>query len=400
MKVIQINAVNKYGSTGRMTSEFDKFLKEHRHNSFVFYSEGISAYGDYKIGSKFEKKIHAFMSRLTGLQAYFSRIGTKKLIKQISIINPDIVHLGNLHGNYINLRILFKYLAENNIATVLTLHDCWFYTGKCTHYTTSNCLKWVMGCNNCPRLKLDNPSWIFDRTNKMWRDKKKYLNNIPKLGVIGVSDWITNEAKKSFLKNAFIKTIYNWIDLDSFYPRDIDVLIAKYGLKDKFIILGVASGWSNTKGLDKFINLSNCLDDNHRVVLVGRMSSKLETGKKIIKIPRTNNINELAELYSIADVFVNLTEENSFGMVTAEAIACGTPAIVLNSTANPEIIGENCGLVIKNSTTAEIISAIKTIEGNGKSYYSEKCVKYAKEKFDIKKSLQDYIDFYKEILKK
>ena len=217
MKVIQINAVYKIRSTGRIVFELHQFLLKNGIESYVACSDGNDKDEIYLIGSNFEKKLHALMSRLTGLQGYFSRIGTKRLIKYMDQIKPDIVHLGNLHANYVNLPMLLRYLAQHDIATVITLHDCWFFTGKCMHYTVVRCQKWKDGCNRCPQLRADNKSWIFDRTSKIWKDKKTGIEAIPRLAVIGVSDWITNEARHSLLGKAkLIRRIYNWIDLDTF----------------------------------------------------------------------------------------------------------------------------------------------------------------------------------------
>ncbi len=242
MIILQINAVNTIRSTGRQVSELSNFLLKSGNESYIAYSYGQDLENGYKIGSKIDHKIHSLLSRIFGLQGYFSKISTKKLLKYIESIKPDVVHLHNLHSNYVNLNMLLNYLGENNISTVITLHDCWFYTGKCTHYTIDNCYKWKDQCGNCPRLSKDNKSWIFDKTTKMLSDKKRLLNNIPNLGIVGVSDWITEEAKKSILKNSkSITRIYNWIDTNTFNPSNNDQIKQKLGLSDKCSILGVSS---------------------------------------------------------------------------------------------------------------------------------------------------------------
>lgn len=396
MKVLQINAVNGLSSTGRTTIELDNYLNENGHIGIVATSAGVVQSKDYKIGTAFEKKVHALFSRLFGLQGYYSKKGTAKLIEFIQEIKPDIVHLRNLHANYINLKMLFNYLGDNDIPTVITLHDCWLYTGKCTHYTVDNCNKWKTSCKSCPRLKKDNVSWFLDRTKKMHIDKKDWFKNIPRLAVVGVSDWITDEAKKSLLSSAkIIERVYNWIDLETFKPLSSYKIRKELNIESKYIILGVASSWSNEKGLDQFINLANQMDDSIIIILIGKIQSDIQLPEKVINIKETHDTKELVKYYCVSDVFINLSFEESFGKVTAEALACGTPVIVVNSTANPELVGENCGIKLnKNYAIEDLKDAISTMKYNGKDYYSKYCINHAQLNFSKKDRIADYIKIY------
>lgn len=401
MKVLQINAVSGIRSTGRICVEIANHLKKNGDEAYIAYSVGKPYPQGYKIGNWFDAKYHALLSRILGTQAYFSVSATKKLVNYIHKLNPDIVHLGNLHSNFINLGILLKYLSNNNIPTVITLHDCWFYTGKCTHYTTENCFKWQKSCGNCPRIKKDNPSWFFDRTKMMHHDKKIWLSSIPKLAVIGVSDWITNEAQKSFLSSAKIITrIYNWIDWELFSPKNVENLKYQMGLQDKFIILGVASTWSEAKGLDKFIELAKIINFDMHIILVGRIPSKSNFILKdnITHIDETHNVSELVQYYSAADVYLHLSKEETFGKTIAEALSCGTPAIVYDSTACPEIVGEGCGYVLKGTDISELVEAILKIKSKNKSKYAHNCIKHVKKNFDYNTNLEKTTDVYKRLL--
>ncbi|WP_313016297.1 glycosyltransferase [Acetoanaerobium noterae] len=399
MRVLQINAVNGIRSTGRIVAEISDYLNNIGHDGYIAYSDGVAYKNGYKIGSKVETKLHGLFSRIFGTQAYFSKYGTKKLLEYIEELNPDVIHLHNLHGNYINLRLLMEYIALEDIPTVLTLHDCWFYTGKCTHYTIDNCYKWQSECGNCPRLKKDNKSWFFDRTKKMYRDKKEWFGSIPRLAVVGVSDWITNEAKKSLLSSAqMITRIYNWIDLDVFRPVNTNSLRLKLNLDNKFIILGVASGWSNAKGLDKFIELSYYISEDMIILLIGNISKNIDLPKNIIHIDETHDVKELVGYYSLADVFLNLSIEETFGKVTAEALACGTPAIVLNSTANPELVGEGCGYILDNYDVIEILKYLKEIKRKNKLFYKKECIEFAKDNFSKNERISEYIELYKNLM--
>ena len=216
---------------------------------------------------------------------------TKALFDDVveELKKPDIVVLHNLHGNFINLPLLLKYLAKHDIATVAVLHDCWFYTGKCCHYVVQNCFKWKETCNNCPSLKKHNPSWFFDRTTKMHADKVKLFNSIPRLAVVGVSDWIVNEAKQSpvFANAKNIKRIYNWVDTEVFSPVNFDDLKSSLGLVDKKVILSVAYGWSKDKGLDIITQISKDLNSDEKIVLVGDINEDVSINENIIHISTT-----------------------------------------------------------------------------------------------------------------
>ena len=401
MKVLQINAVYGMSSTGRTVAEIDEALKKHGIESIVATTQTTVTRDDiYIVGTKIERKLHALFSRITGKQAYFSFFATKRLLKWIKKEKPDVIHLRNLHANYIHLGLLLKYIKKHNIATVITLHDCWIFTGKCTHYTEQGCYKWKEGCHHCPQLKKDNNSWLFDRTKKLWNDKKKWLGAIPNLAVMGVSDWITNEASESFLQNATIlKRIYNWIDLDVFYPRKESVL-EKYNLpKNKFLILCIGAGWTaDSLKYKDLLDLSSRITEDEKIVLAGALPEGIEVPQNIIPIGYINGTDELAKLYSSVDVYVHLSREDTFGKVIAEALACGTPAIVYNATACPELIGNHCGYVVDKGDLNGVMDSIEQIKRNGKDYYSPFCVSYAKSNFEKKALIEEMEGIYCQLL--
>lgn len=401
MKVLQINAIYKNGSTGRTVWELNNYLTENGIESFTASPKPQGNDDCYLIGDKLDWKKHALFSRVFGLQGYYSKNSTKQLIEHIKRISPDIVHLHNLHGNYINLDELFSYLSKNDIPTVLTLHDCWFYTGKCAHYTMAKCQKWKTGCHNCEKLRTDNRSWFFDRTKKMYNDKKAYYESVPRLAVVGVSDWITNEAKQSVLKCAkVISRVYNWIDLNTFCPSENALKKkAELGLESKYMILGVASIWSDKKGLSTFLELSKHLAEDEKIVLVGNLNAE-NLPDNIISVPNTDDVKELVDIYSSADVFLQLSLEETFGKVVAEALACGTPIVSVNSTANAELVNDSCGKVVEGNDALEILKAFREIKANGKEFYFENCRKFAQENFSLEKNAQQYVEIYKSISQK
>ena len=402
MKVLQINAVNKISSTGRTTFELSEYLNANGHSCVVAYSKGLSVTPDkeFIIGNSKDVKLHGLFSRISGKQGYFSKQSTKKLLKFMDVYEPDVVVLRNLHGNYINLPMLLKYLAGKDIATVAVLHDCWFYTGKCCHYTVDGCYKWKQSCGHCPSLKKYNKSWFFDRTQAMLKDKKEFFSSIPRLAVVGVSDWLTNQAAQApVFENAKIfQRIYNWIDTEKFCPQNTDNLREELGLTDKKVILCVASGWNKEKGLDTVLELSRKLASDEKLLLVGNLPADIELSENILTIPATNSVEELINYYSLADVFVQPSLEETFGKVSAEALSCGTPVVCFNSTANPELIGEGCGAVAPVGNVEGMLKEIRAIFETGKDEYINRCRAFAKDNFNMEYNLKEYLSLFNSLI--
>ena len=395
--VLQINSVYKIASTGRTSYELCQELEKTGEFSVFTACKNVEADPGHtiKIGNDIDYRMHALLSRIFGLPGYYSKKATIKLIDEIKKLKPDVVHLRNLHSNHINFPILLDYLGKNDIATVMTLHDCFSFTGKCVFPSLKNCKAYKQNRGNCPQLKHGNISWFFDRTKRMLSDKKRLFESIPRLAVIGVSDWVTNESVGSLLDCAIIrKTIYNWIDLDTFYPREI---------RDKLstlpIVLGVASHWEESKGYKEFCKIARELKNQVQVVLVGDI-------KNDDKIPEIyyygveRNTEKLAELYSQATVFFNPTKMETFGKVSAEALACGTPVVAYNVTAIPEVVGPGCGYVVDCNDIDQAIERIKDIVHTGKSEFEQCCVSYVRENFELSKNAKEYADVYKELIRR
>lgn len=399
MKVVQINAVYGASSVGRTMTEMHEFFTANGIESYNFYSVKTSNSNPYDIiGGKLDHKIHGFCSRLFGKQAYFSYFPTRKLIKKLKKIGPDVVILRNFHSNYIHMPLLLKYLAKEDIATIVVLHDCWFFTGHCCHYTEIGCYKWQTECNHCPLIRTNNKSWFFDNSRIIFRDKRRLFGAIPHLAVVGVSDWITNEGRKApiFEKAKRFQRIYNWIDFKKFHYREnAPAIRERLGLSPKdFVALGVSMLWDDRKGLDVILKLAVVLPDI-KIVLVGNLPA-IELPSNIISLPPTGSVDELAEYYSMADVFLNFSIQETFGKVAAEALSCGTPAVVNNATANPEIPGP-CGEIVDTNDINSVVKAVKQIRANGKAYYSERCVQRAHELFDKDKNIMQYVELFKEL---
>ncbi len=397
MRILQINQSINTGSIGRTTYELNEELQKRGHESFVIFEEGQAIPNSYKVVSRVGYKIHALLSRVFGLQGYFSFIPTLLALRIISKFRPDVIHLRNLHGNYINIPLLLKYIAKNNIPTIVTLHDLWLLTGKCTYPIKYNCLKFTQDCGNCPATHSDvNPSWFFDKSKKCLNDKRNLFKAIPRLAVVGVSQWATDVAKQSFMSERKPFTIYNWIDLEVFKPRNSE-LRHQHGIDNKFVLLFVSSSFSPIKGFYEMCWLANNCPHDWAIVAIGAEVKKLP--EQVIHINHTNDAIELAQYYSMADVCVNLTQFETFGKVTAEALCCGTPVLVYNNSASPELVGDGCGYVIEQHQNFEhIIRIIKQIQKNGKFFYSQKCRDFAIKKFSKQDGVDKYISLYEEII--
>lgn len=404
MKLLQINTSNSAGSTGRNCYETSQYLIKRGDSCVTAYSKGVPAEPEveYVIGNALDVKLHGLFSRLSGKQGYFSKKATEKLLGFVKEYSPDVVLLGNLHGNYINLPMLLSFLAKNDIATVAVLHDCWFFTGKCCHYSLDGCYKWQTECYDCQARKKYNKSWFFDRSREMFRDKERLFNNIPRLAVVGVSQWITDEAKKSpIFHNALeITKIYNWIDTEIFKPVDNSALRKRLELVDKKMILAVASGWSYEKGLETIIKLSKMLSENEKIVMIGSVKADVSLPDKIIQVPATASVEQLVPYYSAADVFLQPSLQETFGKVAAESLSCGTPVVCFGSTANPELIGKDCGAVVPVNDIEKMLSEIKSILNNSKSACSQKCRAFALENFNMENNISQYYALFQRLANK
>jgi glycosyltransferase involved in cell wall biosynthesis len=403
MRVAQINAVCSSGSTGRLVHELHDFLVSEGHVCRVFYGSDDAAYeGACHIGTRRDQVLHALDSRVTGIQGHGSKRQTKQLLSQLEEFVPDVVHLHNLHANYVSYPVLLKWLAERDIPTVLTLHDCWFFTGKCTYPILTRCDRWQDACGRCPQLKSDmgNPTWFFDRTATELAEKRELFGSIPRLGVVGVSNWITGEAMKSFFgsNGARITRIYNWVDSEVFRPvgetRRAEVRF-EFGVgAGERLYLAVCSGLSERKGWPTLCELAGRLSEGERLLVVGANPRGLPVPKGIHLVEPIYEPAKLAALYGAADVCINVTMAETFGLVTAEALACGTQVVVNPNTASPELVEPGCGCVLDADGYVDgILSFLHSDAADKSPKTIARCVRSA-ERFDRDGRCGDYLRFY------
>ncbi len=403
--LLQINSAKTIGSTGKIVEQIGLIARNEGWKCYVASSARYSSPSklhEIKIGGIFSEKIHALLSHIFdahGLGSYFE---TKKFINKIKKINPDIIHLHNIHGYYINYKILFKYLTTIKIPIVWTFHDCWPMTGHCVHYTAVNCYKWQTECKKCPRLYGYPKSYVFDNSRRNFRLKKRLFSSVENLTIVTVSKWLSLVVKQSYMSKYPIHIIPNGIDINSFYPRKyaVNKIRNKYELGDKFVILGVATGWSQDNGFYDFLELRKMLDYEYIIVLVGVTKAQKDSlPKGIVGINRIDNVTELAEIYSTADIFVNGSYEETFGLVTAEAISCGTPVIVYDSTACPDIVTPETGFVIPIRDIATMSKTIIAYATNAdRDTYSFNCCRYAELNLDKEARYAEYINIYNAII--
>lgn len=398
--LLQINSVANLGSTGRIAEQIGLTVQKNGWISFFAYgrSETKSSNQLLRIGGWSNVLLHGLISRGFDGHGLGSNIPTKRLISSIEQISPDIIHLHNIHGYYLNYKLLFEFLATVNIPIVWTLHDCWAMTGHCSHFDAIGCNRWKTGCYDCP-LKRDYPkSLLMDCSKRNYKLKKSLFTSVKNMTIVPVSNWLGNIVKESYLGGYPCQIIHNGVDISLFTPKQTD-LRARLGIsRKKMVLLGVATSWKNEKGLQELIQLS--ANSKYQVVMVG-VPKKIKQclPKEIIAIERTNNQLELAEYYAMADVLVNATYNDSFPTINLESLACGTPVVTYRTGGSPEALNAETGLVVDKGDYNALVAAIEEIRMNGKSYYLSACRQRAETLYDKDNTFECYLQLYNYLLR-
>lgn len=393
MKILQINSVCGYGSTGRIVTDIYKLLEKQGHECKIAYGRGNSPKGikTIKIGSKVDTYTHVAKTRIFDEHGFGSIKATKDFIKEVKVYNPDVIHLHNIHGYYINVELLFNYLKELNIPVIWTLHDCWSFTGHCSNFDYICCAKWKTRCNNCPQKKIYPASLLIDNSKNNYIRKRNLFNGLLNMTIVTPSEWLSGIVKESFLKNYDVKVINNGIDLTIFKPVKSKFRY-NHKLEKAFVILGIASVWNERKGLKYFIELSKIVDKNFRIVLVGLNDKQIKgLPKNIIGIKRTNNIQGLAEIYSSANVFINPTLEDNFPTTNLEALGCGIPVITFNTGGSVECINKDNGIIIEKGNLYSLKEAITRMYEEG--FENNMCLESAK-RYNKNDKYREYLKLY------
>lgn len=398
-KLLQIDSCLVTGSTGRITESVGRIALQQGWECYIVhggrYVKRPSCMKDIQSVSPIGEYLHYAESLLRDNHGLASRRATRKVVEEIKRIQPDIVQLHCVHGYYLNYKIIFEYLNSTDIPVVWTFHDCWAFTGHCAHFVTAGCEKWKTGCYDCP-LKGDYPKSLIDCSRRNYELKKKLFGDNKKLHIVPVSDWMAGFVKESFLKDKSMTVIKNGVDLNVFKPADVET-------NGKIRILGVSGVWNKGKGLYDFYRLRELLDEKYEIILVGLNKEQLkELPTGIIGIEHTESVQELAQLYSSASVFVNPTYADTFPTVNLEALACGTPVITYRTGGSPEAVSPETGWVVEQGDVEGIASIVKSLESKDKSEMAAQrmaCRKRAEQEFDKDRCFEKYVELYENLIR-
>ena len=396
MKIVQINSVCGLGSTGKICVGISKILNTQKIENYILYCQGYSAYPQGIKCTERVPKLQALRSRVLGNYGFNSRKTTERLIAELERIAPDVVHLHNLHSHNCDLDMLMDYFRQRNTKLVWTFHDCWAFTAYCPHFVMAKCDKWKTGCHHCVQRKTF--SWFFDRSRWLYQKKKDAFSGL-NLTVVTPSRWLAELVKESMFRDYPVRVINNGIDLNVFCPVNADFREKYHIPEDKMILLGVAIQWVPRKGADVMIRLAQRLDpEKFQIVLVGTDDEiDRQLPENIISIHRTANQQELAEIYSAADLFLNPTREDTYPTVNLESLACGTPILTFRTGGSPEIPDEKTGMVVACDDEEALHEAVLLIEKK-RPFSREDCVARAKN-FDEQLKFQEYRALYESIVR-
>ena len=408
MKLVQINPVlRRSTSTGRIMEEIGDLMMGYGWECYAAYSKGRDGLMPTRmiplpVGNILSTALHGLNTRLFDRHGLASYISTVSFVKALKKIKPDIVHIHNIHGYFLNYNALFDFLSKSGVKVIWTVHDCWLYTGHCYYYSAVGCDKWKTGCGHCPQ-KLSFPkSMVCDRSARNFIDKKKAFTSMPRenMVIVPVSQWMRDEMRESFLCDYPFRVIHNGIDTDVFSPRDCTDVIQKYNLSDaRTIILGLASIWLKEKGIDDFIEMSRMLRDGERIVLVGiDEHTRKSLPRNIVAIRRTDNVGELAALYSAATAFVNPTWQDNYPTVNLEAQACGTPVVTYRTGGSPESLTEKTGKVVRQGDVAGLLEAVREFASLPPESLAGACREHAVSDFRKQDRYSEYLELYHELL--
>lgn len=403
-RLLQINITANWGSHGKIAEGIGRLAMDHGWESVIAYGRWSNPSQSrlYHIGSMMDERWHCMAARLLDNQGLMSRGATARLIAFINNYRPSLIHLHNIHGYYLHYPMLFEYLSQAGIPVVWTLHDCWPFTGHCAYYIYADCEKWQTHCHHCPQIGTYPKSYFMDRSARNYDLKRTAFTSVPRLTIVPVCQWLKGEVARSFLKDLPTHLIYNGIDLDVFRPNaDKETVKKKYGISaDKHLILGVASNWYR-KGLEDFFLLRRSLPDDYAVAVVGLNRAEEEKARRhgLISIRRIGDVGELTSLYTLADVYCNLTWEDNFPTTNLEAMACGTPVVAYRTGGCPEAITSETGIVVDRGDVEGMARAIRAIVDDGADRYERACRQHIEANYDQKQRFAEYLHLYESMIK-
>ena len=404
-KLLQINpVVRESTSTGRIMRELGELAQAAGWESYIAYSlarDGVPTHSSklVPVGNRLDLLLHWLATRLFDAHGLASRCATRQLIRRIREIDPDVVHIHNVHGYFLNYPLLCDFLSERGKPVIWTVHDCWLFTGHCYHYAAAGCDRWQTECHHCPQKRAFPTSWLLDRSRRNFQAKQEAIGGIGNLTLVTVSDWMRREVGKSFLKDKPCLVIHNGIDLEVFRPHPDTDIRSRCGIPEGPFVLAVASIWLPEKGLPDLVRLADLLNPDIHLVIVGRLTAEQSATlpAQVITIPRTADAVALAELYSEALCLVNPTWQDNYPTVNLEAIACGTPVVTYRTGGSVESITLETGFVVQQGDVVSLSACIRHIEKQGKEFFNGPCREYALQHFSRTGCFQDYIQLYEDL---
>ena len=393
-RLVEINAAVNYGSTGRIAEAIGLVAQREGWECTMVHGPRYvnpSQLPCICTQGKWGDRMHGVRSLLLDGHGLGSKRATERLVRRLDALQPDVVHLHNVHGYYLNYEVLFRWLQRADCKVVWTLHDCWPFTGHCTYFDFIGCDRWKSGCHDCPQLRAYPRSLFVDRTRRNYELKRELFTSLgDRLTLVPVSHWLEELVKESFFKGTAVQTIYNGIDTNVFRPR---------GNKPaRDYVLGVASPWCERKGFNDFIALRSELPADVDIVLVGLTRKQVEAlPDGIVGIERTQNVDQLAELYSGATLFANPTYEDNFPTTNLEAMACGTPVVTYRTGGSPEAVTSETGFVVDKGNIKAIADVLQAVHGRGKQKYEEACRQRAVTCFNKDDRYADYVRLYNRV---
>lgn len=398
MKIALINTVAGTGSTGRITQSLYREIVNNGDEAMLIYGRGTCAadINSYKVGTAADFFWHVLRHFFTGMGGFFSTRRTRLLIEHLEREKPDLIHLHNIHGFYLDCEELFAYIKRAGIPVIWTLHDCWSFTGHCAYFDYVGCEKWKTGCHDCPQYRNAYPYSLFrDNTGNAYTRKKHSFQNVDSLVIVTPCEWLKRKVQASYLSEYPVKVIYNGIDTDKFYPEESNTNT------DRYTLLGVANIWEKRKGLIYFEELLKSLGEEYTGVLVGvnhRQCRKLRKEfpeNRLKLIQHTKDVDELRKLYNKATVFVNPTLEDNFPTTNLEAMACGLPVVAFDTGGCAEAIQGTNGVIVPKKDVIKLTEAVQTI------CWKETTERKKKENlkiFDNHKMLEEYMKLYQKLV--
>ncbi len=403
-KLLQINITANWGSHGKIAEGIGQAAIKQGWQSYIAYGRWAnpSASNLFHIGNRWDEMRHGVASRLFDNHGLMSQKATKSLLQFVRNVNPDIVHLHNIHGYYLNYPLLFQYLRQHDIPVVWTLHDCWSFTGHCAHYEFIGCEKWKTHCAECPQKGAYPKSLLLDRSYRNFEQKKDTFLSLNRLTLVPVSQWLQRQLQQSFFKHTPTRLIYNGIDTNVFSKQtEVNWIKKKYGIPEHCaIVLGIASNWYR-KGLPDFLQLASLLPPSIRIVLVGlnKQEQKLAARAGIVGISRTDNLHELCSLYSVANVYFNPTWEETLSCTNLEAMACGTPVVTYKTGGSPETITTGTGLAVEKGDIQTAAIEIGRLCQQPATTFEDACRLRIVRHFNKEDRFSEYLELYSKILK-